>query len=152
MPIKLKTIAVHDESTLKDLVEWAKALKGGAAGIAQKVCTDLAVAAIKSATASLHTYQIENQVDGMLRWKKGNEWRVFTRTGRFKVTIIYQFADRQGKVTQVPYYGLARAINGKIEVAILNPKTGMTMKTIRTKTKARQVSAGEWAVEYWPTY
>jgi len=153
MPIRLNRVAIQDENAWKDLVEWAKALKGGAAGVAQKVCSDLVVAAVRKAVGSLHNYQIENQVDGMLRWKKeGDEWKTFLRTGRCKVAIIYTFVGPDGTAKEVRYPALARAIAGRIEVAILNPRTGLTIRTLRTGTKARQLSAREWAVEYWPEY
>jgi len=153
MPIKLKTVAIRDENTLKDLIEWAKALRGGALGVAQKVCSELVVAAIKMAINGVHTYQVQNQIDGMLRWKKeGNEWKAFARTGRCRVAVIYSFADRQGKTTQIPYPAIARAVNGFVEVAVINPRTGMTIKTVKTSTRACQLRAGDWAVEYWPEY
>ncbi len=153
MPIRLKTVAVRDESTMQQIYEWAKACRGGAIGIAKHVCTELVLALVKKALTGLHSYQIENQVDGLLRWKKeGNQWKVFSRTGRCYVMIIYGFADRAGKVTEVKNRALVRAVRGMVEVAIINPRTGGTLKTVRTKTKTRQLSANEWAVEYWPAY
>lgn len=152
MPITLATVAIHDESTMQALVEWAKALKGGIAGVAQKACSELAVAAIKKAIGGVHSYQIKNQTDGMLRWKKGNEWKEFSRKGRCKTLVVYQFSGRGGTITKVSYPALVRAIQGKIEVAVTNPRTGMTLETVRTGLDAKQLSATEWTVRGWPTY
>jgi hypothetical protein len=131
---------------------WAKALKGGVPGLAQQACSELVVAAIKEAISAYHDFQIANQVDGLLRYKKSEHWMEFSRTGRVKVAVIYQFSDSKGTITEVPYPALVRCLEGFVEVEIVNPRTSMSLQTIKTKLKAKQLTANEWACEGWPTY
>jgi len=151
--IRLKSVRISDESTMKAIVDFAMALRGGAVGIAKYVVSELVVAAMKKAAGLYHTHQISNQADGIIRNKKDNSWREFSRTGKTKTVIIYQFADRRGKITEVKYDALLRSVGGFLEVACLNPKRGGTaLAHVTTKLKTKQLAAHEWTAEGWSTW
>lgn len=150
MHIQINHVVVPDKSMFEALCKWAKALHGGAAGVMKQALNEAATKAFKWALKKRQDEEIFQKTLEQLRRNSGGCMSQFSKFGRCSGTAAFQFWCG-GKTVVIRNRMLVRAVPGGIlEISIIHPAKGTTIREINSKRGFVEKKGGKWLLPFSP--